>query len=90
MLDFAADDLVYTRLLLLFTQMGTDLQRLSWGLQQLQEICGKLGSDTGSSSSSSSSSWQPPQLYGSLFIPSKRLLAQMRFRCAAWRCMGHM
>ncbi|KAF6259167.1 hypothetical protein COO60DRAFT_1700999 [Scenedesmus sp. NREL 46B-D3] len=61
-----------------YVQMGTDLQRLSWGLQQLRDLGSELYKDTGSSSSSSSK--QPPQLFGSLFIPSKRLLAQMRFR----------
>lgn len=68
-------------------QMGTDLQRLSWGLQQLQELCSELPGATDSSSSGSGnsrrSSTQLPQLFGSLFIPSKRLLAQMRFRWAA-------
>lgn len=54
-------------------QMGTDLQRLQSGLDYLQQLHQEL-------LSSQPGSFKPPQLLGSVFLPSKRLLAQMRFR----------
>eukprot|EP00775_Hariotina_reticulata_P012875 gene12875-13001_t len=51
----------------IYLQMGTDLHCLSSGLQYLQQL-------------TQEGLCEPPQLLGSLFLPSKRLLAQMKFR----------
>lgn len=52
--------------------MGTDLERLESGLALLGSLVEELYSANGR---------QRPQLLGSVFVPSKKLLAQMRFRC---------
>jgi hypothetical protein len=54
-------------------QIGTDLQRLRSALDYLQQLVLEL--------SAGQPGFKQPQLLGSVFLPSKRLLAQMRFRC---------
>lgn len=52
--------------------MGTDLQRLQSGLEHLDQLVQQL--------SVGQRGFRHPQLLGSVFLPSKRLLAQMKFR----------
>lgn len=59
-------------LLALDGQMGTDLQRLQSGLEHLNQLVQQL--------SAGQPGFRHPELLGSVFLPSKRLLAQMKFR----------
>jgi len=59
--------------LLLVAQLGTDLQRLESALSHIQQLCQQLSDEQ--------PEFNPPQLLGSVFLPSRRLLAQMKFRC---------
>jgi hypothetical protein len=52
--------------------MGTDLQQLQSGLAYVQQLTQEL--------TTQQPAVQAPLLLGSVFLPSKRLLAQMRFR----------
>lgn len=53
-------------------QMGTDLQRLQAALDFFQQTVQQLTQEQ--------PGFKAPQLLGSVFLPSKRLLAQMKFR----------
>jgi hypothetical protein len=52
--------------------MGTDLQQLQSGLEHLDQLVQQLSAEQ--------PGFRRPQLLGSVFLPSKRLLAQMKFR----------
>lgn len=56
-------------------QMGTDFGKLTTGLNYAKALFHDLYTQAGK---------QQPQLLGSVFVPSKRLLAQMRFRYAPY------
>lgn len=53
-------------------QMGADLQRLQAALNFFQQTVQQLTQEQ--------PGFKAPQLLGSVFLPSKRLLAQMKFR----------
>jgi hypothetical protein len=65
-----------------YLQMGTDLGRLQAGLACVREALQELGLGTATQQAQQQQHGQARgvALYGSVFLPSKRLLAQMRFR----------
>lgn len=52
-------------------QMGSDIDKLKIGVAHAKALFEELYTQAGK---------QQPQLLGSIFLPSKRLLAQMKFR----------
>lgn len=56
-------------------QMGTDLHRLQSALDFVQQMVQQLSQEQ--------PGFKAPELLGSVFLPSKRLLAQMKFRWVA-------
>jgi len=64
-----------------YLQMGTNLEALQSGLQHLELCMQQLASSgKGTSAGPDGAHSCKPAVYGSVFLPSKRLLAQMRFR----------
>ena len=65
--------------------MGTDTAALEAGLDYLEKTAAAVAADTGTNFAIGSGSIEDDtsvklEIYGSVFIPSKRLLAQMKFR----------
>jgi hypothetical protein len=64
-----------------YLQMGTDLTRLTSGLQHLQHLIKQQQqSSQGGAEEHQQQQQTPCVIYGSVFLPTPRLLAQMRFR----------